>query len=241
MTFEAMQTLAATARRDDLALPVVVEADGGSCAVATDGNVLVAVRSDGDQIDHLRRPGRLEREMRERIEEVPENMRTVLFADLVAWAGAPTWLRPCESCDQDAIAFMPGFVRCDDCEGSGKVECVPSDTATGICEHDRKEKHTALCDGCTGTGHVACVVCDGKGTTNRPAKRYGWIRPSVLVNRELLARALACVEPTECVVLGSSNEALEPVFVLGADWRIVLMPVRPDGTDKDAPRLEVGP
>lgn len=228
--FAAMRCLAATARSDDLSLPVVVEADGRSCAVATDGRVLVAVTTDGDQIDELRRPGRLERSMREFIEEVPRDIRLVELQRLVAWAGEPTWVRACETCEART------FVVCEDCNGDKAVECMPADTFDGVCEHGLKTRHKAACEPCQGEGRINCAC--GSGTTAQPAQRYGWIG-NVLVNRELLARALACVERDASVALGfGQGQGLASVILAGESWRIVLMPVRQDDKDKDAPRFD---
>lgn len=249
VSFDLMRSLAATARSDDLSLPVVVEADGGPCAVATDGHVMVAVRTA--DTSELRRPGRLERAMRDHLEEVPQDAREVAFGALAAWAGEPTWVRPCDDCDpaagpQTGSGTSPGFARCDDCEGSGALQCDPADAVSAndgaeTCEHGCWQKHTAFCDGCEGGGRVACSSCDGKSTTTQPAKRYGWIGQT-LINRELLARALACVGRESTVVLGAAERS--GVIVAGESWRIVLMPVRPDwptsDEDKAAPRFKEG-
>lgn len=187
--------------------PVTLEVENTAWAVATDGRVLVAVSgiapagfppAPADQLRTL--TGLL----------TPSHPGTTTdLAALRAWAEPPQWPGP-DPCPQ---CTGTGAVRCETCDGTGLVDCV-----CASCEHE----HEAECRACR-HGQAACAACDGTGHQGgRLPVRPGWIGPA-LINRELLARALAQL-PGETVTLAAPGPR-DPLSVDSPGWRVVVMPM----------------
>lgn len=203
--------------------PATFELHGASWTVATEGHVLVAIREEA--------PSGFPPAPAEQRPVIAQFLTTPLAggtpADLAAlrtWCGEPQW---------------PGEDPCPQCHGAGTVTCPACDG-----EHHRActcstcgDEHEADCQECH-NGQADCRACDGTGRHGGTLPvRPGRIGPA-LINRELLARGLAHLPGEIATVAVPVPDA--PLYVDGAGWRVVLMPMR-DSFIRDAPEWPLAP
>lgn len=213
-----VQRIARVCARDyeKLAKPFSVEADGQTWAVATDGHLMMAVEHSGRGLQRATLPA--DRYVGAGLAQ-HEKIDTT-FDALRTWAEPPTWTRACDDCGGT------GTTKCEGCKGAG--------------ERDGTMKARIKCPECRGRKTLRCggPLCR-KGQTSTPAKRFGVIGRSV-VNRELLARALDCLDDLgSCSVwFASALDAVHVRSIRAPCARIILMPTTAPRT-ADMPTLEV--
>jgi len=200
-------------------------------AVATDGAMLVAVRADSDLEPAGRHAATIEENFREYLEGEPKG-KPIDLASLKEWCGGPNW---------------PGDKDCPECKGKGRATCDVCDGVgyvTHTCDYCDHE-HEGRCLDCDGSGEMECDRCGGSGKDGYvPPTRPGWLG-DMLVNRELLARALdRFSDRTVHVDESIDRRAYPTVVVYGPDWRVILMGMRPSLFDpkerKGWPQLALG-
>lgn len=108
---------------------------------------------------------------------------------------------------------------CPDCEGSGR----------DYCPHCDQE--------------MDCETCDGEGTTGKTihALTEAPRRGGVVLGRVLSMGLLRHVLPDgdETVIVGGEHDALAPLYIHGAGWTAIVMPIRESVTG--LPVFEVTP
>lgn len=172
--------------RPNLTTPFGMDFKGKRWLAATDGHIAVALLGDA--------------EMRAGAPDLavilngslPPGFRANVAA-LRAWAGEPRSLP----------------VDCDDCQGTGKVECIE-------CNRDGAK----------------CWECDGTGKVNAPPD-CGAIFSGVL-NRALLARVLATLPDDVTEVRIGQREPLDAYILRSKGWLAAIMPTteKPAGLPK---------
>jgi hypothetical protein len=187
--------------------------------VATDGKVLVAIESPAGENSYLQPQSQKSLHQLLSISMSPRRVELQLDR-LRAWCGAPFFdgrkENQCTKCGGD------GAVRCEDCLGSGVVEC------TCTCCGDT---HLTECEECRG-GRQACEACDGEGYWTNPLPVVPGRFDQITFNRVLLARALATVEGDRgTLALGTASGTHQPIKLHGSGWRIAVMPMSVDPPD----------
>lgn len=189
-----------------LKVPYAVELGGILWSVATNGKYLVAVQGQA---------GRVLQEMDKQMSLYKATVdyltktnigRTVKLDDLRQWAGPATWPKeiPCDGCKGEKQ------VVCKHCEGTGENEYTECEE----CGHS----HVCVCACCL-KGKVECDGCDGSGRQDwRPPMRPGDLR-GLVVDQELLARALERFE-SQTVMVERFQSYLK---ISGTGWIVVIM------------------
>lgn len=198
----SMQRLCRYAVLEELRQSFGVVLDGEPYTVATDSCVLVAVAGEcdvsasiADGVVGLLTVSRY-------------SWRQISLAALRAWAGEPVWDAPCDTCD--------GGSTCGDCGGRGRVPCTCPECW---------DEYTRECSACKGAGQgtdlanpVPCPDClDTRRVPTVP------IRPGrvfdMVIDCELLGRALACVDDGPLCGLATHNNTL---VLRHPQWQVLL-------------------
>ncbi|MEJ7730500.1 MAG: hypothetical protein WKG00_14925 [Polyangiaceae bacterium] len=175
--------------------------DGEPWTVATDGHRLVAVRGHVEGA----RPSNGKITNAHEMLALPSTSVEVRTDVLRAWAKGAADTRPCD-CDGKAV-------KCDECRGTGGVECACD---CGAASHD------VDCEECAGTGRLDCDCVGGRVPAEKdPRHLLGRVYNRNLVPA-LLALAPEQVRAGLWPVLGQDHEAL---VLWGDDWRGVVMPL----------------
>jgi len=134
------------------------------------------------------------------------------LAALKAWCGGAEEAAEgdCEEC-KGKKRF-----KCEICDGTGRYEC-------GECGHE------AECQDCDGAGKTTCECCNDNGKAMiQPKVRVGKFF-DVLIDRNKMARALACVSGDEA---RATIKGDGPIRLFGAGWSVLLMPMSVQFSDK---------
>lgn len=190
--------------------PHMVDAEGKTWSVTTDGRILVAI------------PGPLligfvpnceesvARQITPFLAPYP-TVATLDYAELKVWCGKSAWPKPCDVCNG---AKAP---KCSECDGKGY-------------KWIRQGDYTYNCGECGGEGYRICRYCDSNDGMFYPDDRHGRLLDASVVNRVLLANAFEHLEASTVAVarkeFARTSIAEWPVL-LTADtgWRVVIQPM----------------
>ena len=207
MSLEQLQRFCSPseAGRPSLATPYAIEWQGSTWTLGTDGTRMLLMRGAfAPARDDAPDPVNVIGPILEAAARWPVDL-----AALAAFCGAPPEAKVCTACTS-------GRIRCRECGGTGEVEHECS------CGHE----HTADCDACRGNGDVPCASCQGWRAPFVGARR-ALIGESEF-DRALVAASLVDAERTSGFATFVSCGVEKMSAIVGDDWVIVVMPVRPD-------------
>lgn len=199
--------------------PKTAELNGEPYTVASDGSRIVFLRGsfgyeptssdDGRSIaDYFEPTGRLETKTAQ-----------------VSVSALREWISEAIPCDY--VAEHGSVLPCPGCKGSKSHECECDECGN---------KHQTICEKCNGTLATAvwprieaCLYCDFDPEIGVQPRRPGWIG-EVLINRHLLDGIISNI--TERSLALTRNGPLDPIYLIGTDIRVVVMPMRKTAMDK---------
>ena len=183
----------------------------GNWTMATDGRGLLAIRESYKSVTAT-----LVGKKPEKLFEVDLGDQELPLAPLREFVGVADKHSFCDLCGNG------GRIRCVKCGGDGEIECECG------CDID----HTRNCPKCRGNGYFPCP----NGCRNLSGYRYGIVN-GLVFDLNLFGAFLAPVNDNKYRARIPPQESL-PLVIGGADWRLVIMPMR-GGAEKDTPRFEI--
>jgi hypothetical protein len=198
-------------RPDWMKRPALLQFRGELWSVATDGWVVLALRGVTDGLE-------LNATWPESVAKILAVDRPHSVSPLATWPSLGEFL---------ADATTVRAIRCPKgCPvATGQAEDCPECLGQGVVEDDAEDDDFSDCPFCGGAGYAWCRECEGDGAIRTPASP-GVIAPGVVVDRNILKRALGplCNAPIR-IGYGGQLEAvtLEDETL---EWRIVIMPMR---------------